>query len=307
MPSTLLALVQQVSGELGLSQPTSVIGASNNQTLQFLALAQRLGKDLVAEYEWNRLVKAYIFSTTAAYTKTGTTVAGSAVITSMSNTTSLAAQQVVSGTGIAPYAQILTVDSPSQVTLDTPCTSAGSGTTLTFAIQDYALPADFDRMISDTQWDRTDHWRNIGPKTSQEFQTLQGGVISVGPRERYRLYNNALRIFPALTTVFNFSLEYVSNYWVIASGGSAGTKNTFTLDIDTSVFHDNLMLSGLKMYFLKAKKLDYGAELAEFSSILSQRKATDEPVAATSLAPIQYEPLVGPWSVSDGNWPTTSS
>jgi hypothetical protein len=303
---TLVQLVDQVSGELGLTQPTVVIGSTVNQTAQFLALAQRLGKDLMREYEWQRLVKAYKFSTTAALTKTGTTVSGSAVITAMSNTTNLAAAQVVSGTGIAAYSEILTVDSSSQITMDTPATASGT-VTLTFAYQDYAAPADYGRMVSDTQWDRTNHWRNIGTKSSQEWQTLQGGVISVGPRERYRIYNNNLRIFPAVTTVYNFSFEYVSTYWVIATGGSAATKETFTADTDTTIFNDALMMAGLKMYFLKAKKLDYGAELVEFSRILSSSKANDVPVPSMSLAPVMYDPLVGPWSVQDGNWPTTSS
>ena len=46
MSYTLLQLVDQVSGELGLTQPAAVIGSSNNQTIQLLALAQRLGKGL---------------------------------------------------------------------------------------------------------------------------------------------------------------------------------------------------------------------------------------------------------------------
>ena len=45
MSYTLLELVDQVSGELGLVQPTTVIGSATNQTQQFLALAQRLGKE----------------------------------------------------------------------------------------------------------------------------------------------------------------------------------------------------------------------------------------------------------------------
>ena len=58
MSYTLLQLVDQMSAELGLTQPPSVIGSSNNQTIQILALANRLGKDLVRDYEWQRLVQA---------------------------------------------------------------------------------------------------------------------------------------------------------------------------------------------------------------------------------------------------------
>ena len=303
MSYTLLQLVDQVSGELGLTQPTSVIGSSNNQTMQFLALAQRLGKDLVRDYEWQRLVQAYIFQTTAATTTTGTITAASAVITSIPTTAALAVGNVVTGTGQAPYAQILTIDSGTQVTLDTPVTTSTAAVSMTFAKQDYSLPSGYDRMISDTQWDRTDHWRNMGTKSSQEWQYLQGGVISVGPRERYRIYNQKLRIFQALTTVYTFSFEYVSNFWVIATGATVGSKTEYTLDTDLSVFPDDLMLAGLKFYFLKAKRLDYGIELGEFTRALSYSKAQDVPVPSVSLAPSGMHELVGPWSIQDGNWP----
>lgn len=303
MSYTLLQLVDQVSGELGLNQPTAVIGSSTNQTVQFLALAQRLGKDLVRDFEWQRLVQAYIFQTTAATTTTGTITAASAVITSIPSTAALAVGNVVTGTGQAPYAQILTIDSGTQVTLDTPVTTSTAAVSMTFAKQDYSLPSGFDRMISDTQWDRTDHWRNMGTKSSQEWQYLQGGVISVGPRERYRIYNQKLRIFQALTTVYSFSFEFVSNYWVMATGATVGSKSEYTADSDVSVFPDDLMLAGLKYYFLKAKRLDYGIELGEFTRALSYCKAQDVPVPSVSLAPTGMHELVGPWSIQDGNWP----
>jgi hypothetical protein len=304
MSYTLLELVDQVSGELGLIQPAVVIGSTNNQTIQLLSLAQRLGKDLVRDFEWQRLVQAYIWQTQAAVSTTGNITAGSTIITNIPSTAALQVGNVITGTGQTPYAEILTIDSATQVTLNAPVTTSTASVSMTFAKQDYALPAGYDRMISDTNWDRTDHWRNLGTKSSQDWQFLQGGIISIGPRERYRIYNNKFRIFQALTTVYNFSFEYVSNYWVCASGSDQGSKNAFTLDSDTCIFPDDLMMAGLKFYFLKAKKLDYGIELGEFTRALSYCKAQDVPVPSMSLAPVGMNQLVGPWSVQDGNWPS---
>ena len=304
MSYTLLELVDQVSGELGLSQPPLVVGSTNNQTIQLLSLCQRLGKDLVRDFEWQRLVQAYIWQTEVAVSTTGTITSGSSVITAIPSTASLQVGNVITGTGQTPYAEILTIDSGTQVTLNAPVTTSTASVSMTFAKQDYDLPDGYDRMISDTNWDRTDHWRNLGTKSSQDWQFLQGGVILIGPRERYRIYNNKFRIFQALTTFYNFSFEYVSNYWVCASGSDQGSKNAFTLDTDTSVFPDDLMMAGLKFYFLKAKKLDYGIELGEFTRALSYCKAQDVPVSAMSLAPVGMNQLVGPWSVQDGNWPS---
>jgi hypothetical protein len=304
MSYTLLQLVDQMSAELGLTQPATVIGSSNNQTIQILALANRLGKDLVRDFEWQRLVQAYIWQTQNAVSTTGDITANSRVITNIPNTSSLQVGNVVTGTGQTPYAEILTIDSSSQVTLNAPVTTSTASVSMTFAKQDYDLPSGYDRMISDTNWDRTDHWRNLGTKSSQDWQFLQGGIISIGPRERYRIYNNKFRIFQALTTVYNFSFEYVSNWWVCATGSDQGTKSAFTADSDTCVFPDDLMLAGLKFYFLKAKKLDYSIELGEFMRTLSYCKAQDVPVSAMSLAPVGMNQLVGPWSVQDGNWPS---
>jgi hypothetical protein len=304
MSYTLLELVDQVSGELGLTQPPLVIGSTNNQTIQLLALAQRLGKDLVRDFEWQKLVKAYIWQTQNAVSTTGTITANSKIITNIPSTANLQVGNVITGTGQTPYAEILTIDSSTQVTLNAPVTTSTASVSMTFAKQDYDLPSGYDRMISDTNWDRTDHWRNIGTKSSQDWQFLQGGIISIGPRERYRIYNGKFRIFQALTTVYNFSFEYVSNYWVCAAGSSEGTKKEFTADSDTCVFPDDLMMAGLKFYFLKAKKLDYGIELGEFTRSLSYNKAQDVPVPSMSLAPVGMNQLVGPWSVQDGNWPS---
>ena len=304
MSYTLLELVDQVSGELGLTQPPLVIGSTNNQTIQLLALAQRLGKDLVRDFEWQKLVKAYIWQTQNAVSTTGNITANSKIITNIPSTSALQVGNVITGTGQTPYAEILTIDSSTQVTLNAPVTTSPASVSMTFAKQDYDLPDGYDRMISDTNWDRTDHWRNLGTKSSQDWQFLQGGIISIGPRERYRIYNGKFRIFQALTTVYNFSFEYVSNYWVCATGSSEGTKAQFTADTDTCVFPDDLMMAGLKFYFLKAKKLDYGIELGEFTRALSYNKAQDVPVPSMSLAPVGMNQLVGPWSVQDGNWPS---
>jgi len=304
MNYTLLELVDQVTAELGLTQPTSVIGSTNNQTVQLLGLAQRLGKDLVRDFEWQKLVKAYIWQTEAAINTTGNITSGSRVITNIPSTTGLQVGNVITGVGQTPYAEILTIDSSTQVTLNAPVSTSTASVSMTFAKQDYDVPSDYDRMISDTNWDRTDHWRNLGTKSSQDWQFLQGGIISIGPRERYRIYNGKFRIFQALTTVYNFSFEYVSNYWVCAAGSATGSKSAYTIDTDTSVFPDDLMLAGLKFYFLKAKKLDYGIELGEFTRALSYNKAQDVPVPSMSLAPVGMNQLVGPWSVQDGNWPT---
>jgi hypothetical protein len=198
MSYTLLQLVDQVSGELGLTQPAAVIGSSNNQTIQLLALAQRLGKDLVRDYEWQRLVQAYIWQTQNAVSTTGNITANSKVITNIPSTAALQVGNVVTGTGQTPYAEILTIDSSTQVTLNAPVATSTSAVSMTFAKQDYDLPGGYDRMISDTNWDRTDHWRNLGPKSSQDWQFLQGGIYFHWPTRALSDIQQQIQDFPSL-------------------------------------------------------------------------------------------------------------
>lgn len=305
MSYTLLETIEAVTNEIGIDEPNAVASSTNLQVKQLLAFYNRVGKDLVRDYEWRRLVRQYVFQTTAALTKTGTTVVDTTTITSMNNTTSLTADMVVSGTGINEFSMVTSVDSATQVTMDMTASASGSGTTLTFATQDYALPSGFDRMISDTQWDRTDHWMNLGPKSSQEWQWLNGGVISTGPRFRYRIYGNKLRLWPAPEDVYNMAYEYVSGFWVIAAGGSAPTKAASTADDDTCVFPDDVMVLGIKWQWYKTNNLDYMTPLGEFMRAVSYAKAQDEPAPTLSLAPTRSQMMVEPNDIPSGNWPIT--
>jgi hypothetical protein len=71
---TLLQIAQAAADELGIQRPSSVIGSSDQQVQQLLALLNREGKDLAAreglDGGWQQLRKEYTFNTadgTAAY------------------------------------------------------------------------------------------------------------------------------------------------------------------------------------------------------------------------------------------------
>jgi hypothetical protein len=64
MAYTLLQLVDRVAAQIGITQPNAVIGSTDPQINQLQYLAEQLGQDLLKEYEWQRLVKPYYFTTT---------------------------------------------------------------------------------------------------------------------------------------------------------------------------------------------------------------------------------------------------
>lgn len=266
-----------------------------------LGLLNGMLLEVVSSYEWQRLVTPYYFTTTAPVVGTCNSSGGSTTLTGFNSTASLAVGMVASGPTIPAYAEITSIGANS-VVITYPATTATSSASCNFFTQRYALPADFDRMVSDTNWDRSNHWPNLGPKSSQEMQWLQGGLISTPPRERYRIIGNNLVFFPAPASALNMVYEYISNYTVIANGATAASKASFTVDNDTCVFRDELMVKGLKFHWRKAKRLDFSAELAEYNDALSRAKAQDEPAERMSLTPVSPDIYILPQSVPEGSW-----
>jgi hypothetical protein len=304
MSMSLAELVNQASGEMGLLQPGTVIGNATNQTIQLLALTQRLGKDLVREFEWQRLVKTHQFLTLPQDSSlTGDLTDGDDTITTISSTATLTRGMLVTATtfsGIPLGAEITSIDSSVAVTLNVAATATGS-TGLLFKTQDYDLPSDFHRMISDTHWNRTNFWQGRGSRSSQAWQAYQGGIMAISAwPDQYRIYGNKLRLMPAPTAEYNMAFEYVSNLWVLAIAGVVPVRSAFSADTDTCVFPDDLMLAGIKYYFLRAKKLDFGIEMAEFMDILSTCKTQDVPAETISQSR-SYRGVLAP-SITDGSW-----
>ena len=303
MALTLLDFVTDSCEELGLTAPNAVVGATDEQTIQMLALANRVLQFLQRRYEWRRCTVQYVFQTSDSVTgETGDVTADSAVITNITDTSALAAGMIVAGDGIEGFPSILTVDSASQITMDMAASTTGTTVALTFSTQDYALPSDYDRMVSDTNFDRTNFWSNIGPKSSQEWQYLNSGLISISPRFRWRLYGNKIRFFSAPAAVYNMVFEYVSTYTVLATVGTSPTKAKFTVDTDTCIFPDDLVILGIKAYWYRAKGLSWQDTWQEFTDTASTAAAQDGAPPRLSLSPQFGEFLLTPESIPDGNW-----
>ena len=298
MGSTVLQLVQQATGEMGLSVPTTVVGNTNTDVVQLLALINGCGYELLRRNQWQWTSKQNLFQT-EYLTTTGNVTANSAVITNIPTTAALSARFQVTGTGILTNSQISTVDSLTQVTMVQEATTSGTGVALTFSQTQYAMPSDFDRQIDRTHWDKTQHWQMIGPETAQQWQWLVSGYISTGPIVRYRIFGDYFQIWPPQGTQHYLGFEYVSKAWALSTAGVA--KNSFTVDTDTCVFPDRLMVLGLKHKYYQAKglgdvfKADYDAEF-------SIAVANDSGSQTLSMNPRVPEVLLGWNNIPDSGY-----
>jgi len=298
MGSTVLQLVNQAQGEMGLSVSSTVVGNTNQDVVQLLALINAVGYELTRRHQWQWTSKTNLFQTEFT-TTTGTVTAGSAIITGIPSTTGLTTQYQVTGNGILTNSQIASVDSATQVTMNQEASTSGTGVSLTFSQTQYSMPSDFDRQIDRTHWDKTQHWQMIGPETAQQWEWLTSGYISTGPIVRYRIFGNSFTIWPPQGTQHYLGFEYISKAWALTAAGVA--KNAFTIDTDTCIFPDRLMVLGLKNKYFQVKGLgDIFRE--DYDSELSIAMSTDAGSQTLSMNPRVPEVLLGWNNIPDSGY-----
>ncbi len=296
--ATALQIVQQATAELGLTVPTFVVGNTSTDTVQLLALLNSVGYELQRQHQWQAICTEYRFTTQYLVT-TGVWSTAAATVTSIPTTAALAANTwMATGTGINQDTYIQSVDSASQVTLTQ--TPSAAGTTISFMKTKYTMPVDYDRQIDRTNWDKSKHWEMLGPETAQQWQYIKSGYIATGPRVRYRLLGGYFQIWPGMTTAEYLGFEYVSKYWALDA--TSVSKGSFTVDTDTCIFPDRLMVLGLKLKYREAKGFDTTAIYRDYISQLDIAKANDAGSATLTMAPKPSSILIQPENVPDSGY-----
>jgi hypothetical protein len=103
---------------------------------------------------------------------------------------------------------------------DWPVLTREYGLSLVDGQSSYALPADYNKFVTATHWDRSNHWELIGPVSPQWWNYRQYGIAQLAPRREYRVRGasgSQLLIHPTPGTtdagdVLGF--EYVSRNWL---------------------------------------------------------------------------------------------
>lgn len=173
---------------------------------------------------------------------------------------------------------------------------------------DYELPDDYNYFRDQTQWDRTNHWPLLGPKSAQEWAWLKGSLIAPLPRLRYRVANNLFKIYPTPTEVtsppsFNLSMEYIQKNWIISSSDNESEIAMIEDDGDTLRYNPWLLIKFVKFKFYELKGFDVTGVQRDFMRIFNSLTGKDTGAQKLSLSP-QGAPVgyIGPWSVPDGSW-----
>jgi hypothetical protein len=295
MSSTMLQLVQQTTSELNLAIPTYVAGNTNQDVQQVLALMNRVGYDLVKEYDWQALQLEYRFYTTAI-TTTCDTINNTYDLLNVGNVTGLNNNYSVVGTSVPQDTYVESV-AGSTVTVSQLASATSVGGTVTFSQTKYPLPPDFETITDNTHWDKTKHWQMLGPEDAQQWQWLKSGYISTGPRIRWRILGNQFQIWPPYNTQEYLGFEYRSKGW--ARSVTDQVKNSFTVDTDTTVLDDTVLVLGTKLKYFQIKGFDTTALQADYYRYLNVAKANDKGSATLSFAPYPSKVLIGYANIPD--------
>ena len=237
-----LQVLNQVAGELGLPQVSTVVGIENAQSVQLLSMLNSAGNELLLYYPWEQFRKEWTFNT-----------------------------------------------------------EDGVG--------EYEIPADWSYNLDQTQWDRTNHWPLIGPKSAQEWAWLKGGLLAAAPRIRFRIQDNKMKLWPVPSAgdapgTHTISQEYVTRNWVESTDGSGAhvPADMITKDSDVLLYDPWLLGKYVKFKFYELKGFDTTGVQGDFMRIFNTLTGKDVGAPILNMAPRPLSQYLGPWSVPDGSW-----
>ena len=233
--ANLLAIVQEVADRIGLVRPTQVIGSSDHQVWQLLALANQEGRELARRHQWQALTFEKTFTTIAAETQTS------------------------------------------------------------------AVPADFDRFVTGTFYNRSTTRMVTGPLTPQEYQDYKARLATI-VYEAFRLRGNNILLMPTPSAGQTIVYEYVTKFFCSAVGDTVPDQAEWLSDTDIGYLDDELMRLGITWRFQRSRGLDYAETFAQYESMVAQLQGRDGGRRRLNMGGPPDRRVPRAPQAPDGNW-----
>jgi len=171
---------------------------------------------------------------------------------------------------------------------------------------EYALPSDYDRLIKNTEWDRSERRPMHGPSSPQEWQEIKSSLINNSiVNKRYRIYRSLTSTSRSVwidptpgATSAELTFEYVSENWCSDSGGTT-PANAWAADTDVTFFNEDLMQLGTVVRYKRARGFDFASEADEYQQMLETLKSHDRPAKVLYLHHQHGLPLISNQNVPD--------
>lgn len=145
----------------------------------------------------------------------------------------------------------------------------------------YDLPDDFDYMINQTHWERSENVPLLGPLSPQDWTYLLGrDLVSQTIYASFREVDNKLYLFPQPPPEgLDINFEYMSRNWVFSSETPGTELSKVAKPADIVKFDSTLAMFYLKLKYCQVKGLDSTTAQTDFNarfvSITGQDTASD--------------------------------
>lgn len=151
-----------------------------------------------------------------------------------------------------------------------------------------------------TFWDRTDQIRILGPLDGKEWQQAKA-MAPTGPDYRFRIRGGKILVNPVPTAGKAWYFEYVSHNWILGIDGVT-YKQYFTLDTDTVLLPETLVIAGLTWRWKKQKGMDYSEDFRTYEIQVKDAMGRDGGKRTLSMNAQPSDAMPGVF-VSPGSWP----
>lgn len=174
-------------------------------------------------------------------------------------------------------------------------------TTLAQETQTLAIPADFDRFVNDSMWNRSIARKVYGPMTEQQYQMYAAFPIFTAVNPAFIIRGNAYIMQPAPSAGNTIAYSYVKKYWCTDSGGTGQTA--LTADTDIILLPEDLVTLGIIWRFKKSKGFDYAEDFRTYEKQIAIKMGSDggAPKMNLTYGLNRWQPY--PFNIPEGNWP----
>lgn len=138
-----------------------------------------------------------------------------------------------------------------------------------------------DKIVNDTLWNGSTRIPLAGP-TSQQDWTRMRVMDAASPLYSYRIRAGNLYLFPTPAAGVPITFEFINRRPVVIAE-TGNRKERFTLDTDTSVFPDELLIAALRWRWKREKGFVFGEEKSRYEQMRDALKQSDATKGSLSL------------------------
>lgn len=249
-------IINRAATEVGLTPIDDVFASTDPAFVQLRTLLTSCGQNLLESYEWETLRRQYLMTTMVGdYILTvGTVTAppfnvGETLTGGTSGATGVIQEISGSKLGLGSITGTFVVGE----------TVTATGTTapvVDYRVNgEYDLPDDFDRMIDQTGWNRTNRVPLGGPLSAQQWQYLIGSdLVTYTIYATFRIMENKWNLFPQPPPSGQvIAYEYVSRNWIRDATDPLEFFDVAEANDDIVLYKPEVIVQYLRFKFLSAK------------------------------------------------------